>query len=139
MQVQEISNSLLTSLSQTAAPKIANQPGMGDFLTMLVAQLTHQNPLEPMKDSEMMSQFTQLNSLQELQAMRVVLDSAAAANQNAYAASLIGKIVKVAQKDGSTLEGVVGGVTSEKGVLYLQIGTQKAPLSDVIEIRGGGA
>jgi len=139
MQVQEISNSLLTSLSQTAAPKIANQPGMGDFLTMLVAQLTHQNPLEPMKDSEMMSQFTQLNSLQELQAMRLVLDSAAAANQNAYAASLIGKIVKVAQKDGSTLEGVVGGVTSEKGVLYLQIGTQKAPLSDVIEIRGGGA
>lgn len=139
MQVQEISNSLLTSLSQTAAPKIANQPGMGDFLTMLVAQLTHQNPLEPMKDSEMMSQFTQLNSLQELQAMRVVLDSAAAANQNAYAASLIGKVVKVAQKDGSTLEGVVGGVTSEKGVLYLQIGTQKAPLSDVIEIRGGGA
>jgi flagellar basal-body rod modification protein FlgD len=139
MQVQEISNSLLTSLSQTAAPKIANQPGMGDFLTMLVAQLTHQNPLEPMKDSEMMSQFTQLNSLQELQAMRVVLDSAAAANQNAYAASLIGKIVKVAQKDGSTLEGVVGGVTSEKGVLYLQIGTQKALLSDVIEIRGGGA
>lgn len=139
MQVQEISNSLLTSLGQTAAPKIASQPGMGDFLTMLVAQLTHQNPLEPMKDSEMMSQFTQLNSLQELQAMRLVLDSAAAANQNAYAASLIGKIVKVAQKDGSTLEGVVGGVTSEKGVLYLQIGTQKAPLSDVIEIRGGGA
>lgn len=137
MQVQEVSQSLFSSVSQTNTPKIANQPGMGDFLTMLVAQLTHQNPLEPMKDSEMMSQFTQLNSLQELQAMRVVLDSAAAANQNAYAASLIGKIVKVARSDGSSLEGVVSGVTSEKGVLYLQIGSQKAPLSDVIEIRGG--
>lgn len=137
MQVQEVSQSLFSSVSQTNTPKIANQPGMGDFLTMLVAQLTHQNPLEPMKDSEMMSQFTQLNSLQELQAMRVVLDSAAAANQNAYAASLIGKIVKVARSDGSTLEGVVSGVTSEKGVLYLQVGSQKAPLSDVIEIRGG--
>jgi len=137
MQVQEVSQSLFSSVSQTNTPKIANQPGMGDFLTMLVAQLTHQNPLEPMKDSEMMSQFTQLNSLQELQAMRAVLDSAAAANQNAYAASLIGKIVKAARSDGSTLEGVVGGVTSEKGVLYLQIGSQKAPLSDVVEIRGG--
>jgi flagellar basal-body rod modification protein FlgD len=137
MQVQEVSQSLFSNVSQTNTPKIANQPGMGDFLTMLVAQLTHQNPLEPMKDSEMMSQFTQLNSLQELQAMRVVLDSAAAANQNAYAASLIGKIVKVARSDGSSLEGVVSGVTSEKGVLYLQIGSQKAPLSDVIEIRGG--
>ncbi|GIV63193.1 MAG: flagellar hook capping FlgD N-terminal domain-containing protein [Chloroflexota bacterium] len=137
MQVQEVSQSMFSAVGQTSTPKMGNQPGMGDFLTMLVAQLTHQNPLEPMKDSEMMSQFTQLNSLQELQAMRVVLDSAAAANQNAYAASLIGKIVKVAQKDGSTLEGVVGGVTSEKGVLYLQIGSQKAPLSDVIEIRGG--
>jgi len=137
MQIQEVSQSLFSTVGQTNTPKIGNQPGMGDFLTMLVAQLTHQNPLEPMKDSEMMSQFTQLNSLQELQAMRVMLDSAAAANQNAYAASLIGKIVKVAQKDGSTLEGVVGGVTSEKGVLYLQIGSQKAPLSEVIEIRGG--
>lgn len=137
MQVQEVSQSLFSSVSQTNTPKIANQPGMGDFLTMLVAQLTHQNPLEPMKDSEMMSQFTQLNSLQELQAMRAVLDSAAVANQNAYAASLIGKIVKAARSDGSTLEGVVGGVTSEKGVLYLQIGSQKAPLSDVVEIRGG--
>lgn len=137
MQVQEVSPSLFSSAGQTNIPKIGNQPGMGDFLTMLVAQLTHQNPLEPMKDSEMMSQFTQLNSLQELQAMRAVLDSAAAANQNAYAASLIGKIVKVARSDGSTLEGVVSGVTSEKGVLYLQIGSQKAPLSDVIEIRGG--
>ncbi len=137
MQVQEVSQSMFSAVGQTSTPKMGNQPGMGDFLTMLVAQLTHQNPLEPMKDSEMMSQFTQLNSLQELQAMRVVLDSAAAANQNAYAASLIGKIVKVAQKDGSNLEGVVGGVTSEKGVLYLQIGSQKAPLSDVIEIRGG--
>ncbi len=139
MQIQEVSPSLFSTAAQTNTPKIGNQPGMGDFLTMLVAQLTHQNPLEPMKDSEMMSQFTQLNSLQELQAMRMVLDSAAAANQNAYAASLIGKIVKVAQKDGSTLEGVVGGVTSEKGTLYLQIGAEKAPLSDVIEIRGGGA
>lgn len=137
MQVQEVSPSLFSSAGQTNIPKISNQPNMGDFLTMLVAQLTHQNPLEPMKDSEMMSQFTQLNSLQELQAMRAVLDSAAAANQNAYAASLIGKIVKAARSDGSTLEGVVSGVTSEKGVLYLQIGSQKAPLSDVIEIRGG--
>ncbi|MEW6180556.1 MAG: flagellar hook capping FlgD N-terminal domain-containing protein [Chloroflexota bacterium] len=137
MQVQEISQTLFSTAGQTSAAKTGNQPGMGDFLTMLVAQLTHQNPLEPMKDSEMMSQFTQLNSLQELQAMRTILDSAAAANQNAYAASLIGKIVKIARPDGSTLEGVVGGVTSEKGVLFLQIGQEKAPLSDVIEIRGG--
>lgn len=137
MNVQDVSQSNLSAYSLTSVAKTANQPGMGDFLTMLVAQLTHQNPLEPMKDNEMMSQFTQLNSLQELQSMRAILDRSVAANYNAYAASLIGKQVKIARPDGSSLEGVVSGVTSEKGELFLQIGTEKAPLADVVEVKAG--
>lgn len=137
MNVNEVSQSILNTYSPAAASKTANQPGMSDFLTMLMAQMTHQNPLEPMKDNEMMSQFTQLNSLEQLQSMRAILDRSAAANHNAYAASLIGKQVKIARPDGASLEGVVTGVTSEKGELFLLVGAEKAPLADVVEIKAG--
>ncbi len=137
MNVNEVSQSIFNTYSPAAASKTANQPGMGDFLTMLMAQMTHQNPLEPMKDNEMMSQFTQLNSLEQLQSMRAILDRSAASNHNAYAASLIGKQVKIARPDGASLEGVVTGVTSEKGELFLLVGAEKAPLADVVEIKAG--
>ncbi|MEN4010556.1 MAG: flagellar hook capping FlgD N-terminal domain-containing protein [Chloroflexota bacterium] len=137
MNVHEVNQSIFSALNPAAGSKTVNQPGMSDFLTMLMAQLTHQNPLEPMKDNEMMSQFSQLNSLHELQSMRVILSQSAAAGHNAYAASLIGKLVKVARPDGSSLEGMVTGVTSEKGELFLQIGAEKAPLADVVEIKAG--
>ncbi len=47
----------------------------GAFMKMLLAQLRHQNPLEPMDDKEMIGQMTQLNSLQELQKINSTLQT----------------------------------------------------------------
>jgi len=131
--------------SVTGVPSTGNaQPLQGNravldgdvFMKMLMAQLTHQNPLEPLKDAEMMSQFTQLNSAQELQSMRVLLDQMVSANRIGYAASLIGKTVRLNREDGTLLEGVVTGVNVEKNKVYVQIGSEKAPLDQVVEIKG---
>jgi flagellar hook assembly protein FlgD len=40
------------------------------FLTLLVAQLTHQNPLEPQADGEFLAQLAQFSSLESLQGIR---------------------------------------------------------------------
>ena len=45
----------------------------GDFMTLLVAQLQNQDPLEPMDGSEFMSQLVQLQSLAELTQIRAGL------------------------------------------------------------------
>lgn len=107
------------------------------FMQLLMAQLTHQDPLQPMSDSDMMSQFAQLNSLSELQSISSVLNQSTAINQTSYAASLIGKTVKIAAADASTVEGVVSAITTEAGVLSLRIDDQTYPLSEVVEIIGG--
>ena len=112
-----------------------NNVDSSTFMTLMLAELTHQNPLEPMNNTEMMSQFSQLNSLQELRGIHTSMDSASTSNQISYAASLIGKTVKVNQADGNYIEGVVDGAIMEKGKVQLRIGTISFPIGDVLEIK----
>jgi flagellar basal-body rod modification protein FlgD len=139
MAVNNVSNTSQTS-TYTAPPATTKTTSgavdSSQFMQLLLAQLTHQNPLEPMSNSEMMSQFSQLNSLQELRDIHTSMDVTSASNQTSYMASLIGKTVKVNQADGNILEGVVDGAILEKGNLQLRIGDQTVALSDVLEIDG---
>ncbi|MDL1909828.1 hypothetical protein FBQ81_03905 [Chloroflexi bacterium CFX6] len=137
MQVNGVSN-----VNQVFAGSAANLAGAGgkaldsdQFMQILLAQMTHQNPLEPMDNAEMLTQFSQLNSLQELREIRSGMDRLAASNQVIYLASLIGKSVKVNRPDGKVLEGVVEEVLTEKGNPQLRIGNEKASLDDVIEVK----
>jgi flagellar basal-body rod modification protein FlgD len=139
MQVNGIS-----STSQITANSTANQAratgsnalDSSQFMEILMAQLTHQNPLEPMNNAEMMSQFSQLNSLQELRDIHTAMDKVSASNQVMYMASLIGKTVKVNRPDGNVLEGVVSEVITEKDNPQLKIGNEKVSVSDVIDVKG---
>ena len=142
MAVNNVSNTSQTSTY--TPPPATTKTGTGavdssQFMQLLLAQLTHQNPLEPMDNAEMMSQFSQLNSLQELRDIHTSMDVTSASNQTSYMAGLIGKTIKVNQADGNILEGVVDGAILEKGNLRLRIGDQTVALSDVIEIDGAKA
>jgi flagellar basal-body rod modification protein FlgD len=46
----------------------------GAFMEVLLAQLRHQNPLQPMDDKDLIGQMAQLNSLQELQKINSALE-----------------------------------------------------------------
>ncbi len=46
------------------------QLGRSDFLRLLMAQVNNQNPLEPMQNSEFVSQLTQFSSLEQLMLIR---------------------------------------------------------------------
>ncbi len=51
------------------------------FMTILLAQLRNQNPLEPMDDKELISQMAQLNSLEELKKISTGIDKLINLNQ----------------------------------------------------------
>jgi len=138
MQVNNVAstNQVPTSNPANLARAASNALDSGQFMQILLAQLTHQNPLEPMDNAEMMSQFSQLNSLQELRDIHVAVDKLSSSNQVLYLASLIGKTVKVNRPDGNFLEGVVEEVITEKDNLQLRIGTEKVSVNDIIEIKG---
>ena len=84
----------------------------------------------------MMSQFSQLNSLQELRSINTSMEVVSATNQTTYLASLIGKTVKAQRSDGKIVEGVVDGVLTEVDNPQIKIGSDMAYLVDILEIKG---
>jgi flagellar basal-body rod modification protein FlgD len=138
MQVNNVTNASQVAANSAVkmATASANKMDSDQFMQILMAQLTHQNPLEPMDNAEMMSQFSQLNSLQELREIHTGMDNLSASNQVIYLSSLIGKTVKVNRTDGKVVEGIVEGVVIEKDNPQLRIGNEEYPLEDVIEIEG---
>lgn len=57
-------NSLQKSFTQKSAKP--DSLGKDDFLKLLMAQITHQNPLNPMDSQSMMNQLTSMGSLEQL-------------------------------------------------------------------------
>jgi flagellar basal-body rod modification protein FlgD len=138
MQINAVSSATQAAANNSTAPAASaiNAFGANEFMQILLAQLTHQDPLEPMNNAEMMSQFSQLNSLQELRDIHAALETIAVSNQTAYLASLIGKTVKFSRPGEEPAEGVVDGVLTETDGPQLLIGAETVDLSDVLEIKG---
>ena len=71
--------------------------GRDDFLTMFLAQLNHQDPLNPMDSTEFSSQLAQFSSLEQLFNVNANLETLKSAQDsgNRYQAlSMIGKVIE---------------------------------------------
>ena len=75
--------------------------GKEDFLRILVTQLKHQDPIDPMKSEDFASQLAEFSSLEQLQNLNDAVESAAEMDvllnqnlSNTMAASFIGKNVR---------------------------------------------
>jgi flagellar basal-body rod modification protein FlgD len=104
------------------------------FLQLLLAQLTNQNPLEPLDDSEMMAQVAQLSSLQELQKVNDHLEEMSYSNAFNSAISLVGKVAEVMLNNGETYEGRIDGFSFIDGIAYLQIDSYSVTLSSILSV-----
>lgn len=106
-----------------------------DFLTLLVTQMQNQDPLSPMEDTQMMSQFAQLQQLDNQTSMtKAMVDM-----RNEYAmqgaSTLIGKKVYIETENGSTTNGeVVQTLMSDDSVQLVLGNGQTVDYSDVVKV-----
>ena len=124
-----------TTNVQKAATK-SNELGKDQFLSILVAQLRNQDPMQPMNDTEFIAQMAQFTSVEQLMNMAGEL---ALIRQNiGTASSLIGKTVtwneyddtgKVVQKSG-----VVESIISQDGLLYVEVDGKKVGVDFIGQI-----
>src|SRR5512139_3118227 len=93
MAVDSISAATGTSASSTIAAA-SKAMGKDAFLTLLIAQLQHQDPLNPADSTEFTAQLAQFSSLEQLSTINENLDALKlyqASGNNAQAVSFIGK------------------------------------------------
>ena len=86
------------STGSTASPKNDTVLGKEDFLNLLIAQLQHQDPLNPMESTEFTAQLAQFSSLEQLSNVNTNLESLQsyqATLNNTQAVSFIGKSINV--------------------------------------------
>jgi flagellar basal-body rod modification protein FlgD len=84
---------------QAENARAPDQLGREAFLQLLIAQLSHQDPLEPMKDQEFVAQLAQFSSLEQLESINGGIQASLLMNQsvnNSLATNLIGKEVLTA-------------------------------------------
>lgn len=97
--VQDASNvSSLFGASAAKAAKNGTEEAKDRFLSLLVAQMKNQDPLNPLDNAQVTSQLAQLSTVQGIENMNSTLQALASSlggNQMAQAANLIGRAVLV--------------------------------------------
>jgi flagellar basal-body rod modification protein FlgD len=116
----------------------ANAPNntltQNDFLTLLVAQMSAQDPLNPVSNTDFAAQMAQFSALQTSQATQSDMSLLQASQQVQQASGLIGRSVTLNATDGTQPNGFVTGVQMVSGVPKLVVNGSLYDLSQVISI-----
>lgn len=129
--------------------------GMDEFLDLFIAELQNQDPLNPMDNSQMLEQISQIREVGATTQLSETLDSLLA-NQNkeveavnaltaaigsillgqnlTSATSLIDKEITAVREDGTELTGTVEKVSIVDGTPRLHIGDETVSLFNVQEV-----
>lgn len=113
-------SSALNPVSATDANK--NQLGKDAFLKLLTTQLQHQDPLNPMEDSEFMGQMAQFSTLEQITNMAGANTAMADNLAFSKSVSLIGRTVSYLDADKQPQTGKVDRVTTTDGKPALTVG-----------------
>lgn len=110
--------------------------GKDDFLWLLVTQLRHQDPLQPVSDREFIAQLAQFSALEQMYNVSQAVLELARRQEAAAAFGLVGRRVRVQAEDGTVVEGVVSGVRRQDGAFVLVVGDRTYTLDQLVEVVG---
>ncbi|MGI6610608.1 MAG: flagellar hook capping FlgD N-terminal domain-containing protein [Limnochordia bacterium] len=112
--------------------------GHDDFLTLLITQLKHQDPIAPMKDQEFAAQMAQFSTLEGIQNLNSqfqrFVELQEWSSQMAQAASLIGRTVDL-EADEAVVTGQVSAVRVGDGAVKLVVGGVEYAMGALKEVR----
>jgi len=110
-----------------------------EFLGLFIAELQNQDPLDPMDNSEMLAQISQIREIGATDTLTDTLDAVQIGQSLSTAGSLIGKAVKALTSDTiggeqDIVEGTVDKISIENGQPILHVAGRQVELKNVTEI-----
>ncbi len=127
------SSSSTGSAATTALQTAGNDLGKDAFLKILITQLTHQDPLDPLKDKDFIAQMAQFSTLEQMTNMNKSIEQMVALNK-ASAVSYIGRVIEYKGDNGLPAYSQVGYVRFEKGKIILNTPDGDVNLEDVTSV-----
>jgi flagellar basal-body rod modification protein FlgD len=133
-----------TAITTTGSPTASTQAASGknsdlgkdQFLKLFVAQMSHQDPMNPMQDSDFMGQMASFSTLEQVTNLAAANEAMAANLQLSQSVGLIGRTVTWTDAEKATHTGVVEKVTTQKnGTPVLTVsGTEGVEPTAIVQI-----
>src|SRR5712691_5477617 len=105
-----------------------------DFLRLVMAQLSNQDPLNPQKDTEFIAQMTQFSALEQSKSMQQDIAKLQTDQQFMQANSMLGRAVTLQDDQGNLINGTVTAIQVQAGTPQLVVNGQPYDLSTVLSI-----
>ena len=109
-----------------------NDLGRDSFLKLLVTELKHQDPTQPMADREFISQMAQFSTLEKMTSINTAIQLMNRSAMAGEAYGLLGKKVQAFnQTTGTAIEGVVSKIFYRENEVRLVVDSNEISLSDI--------
>ena len=127
-----LSNSTNASSGTTSLP--TQTLTQQDFLNLLVAQMTAQDPMNPQTNTDFAAQMAQFTALQTAQNTQSAVTQLHSDQQLDQANALLGRTVTLQTSSGGNATGVVSSIQMVQGVPQLMVNGNLYDLSQVTAI-----
>lgn len=121
-----------TTTTQTTERTIKNELGKDDFLKLLIAQLTNQDPLDPLKDQDFIAQLAQFTALEQTTNMAKGIETLTKLSMTS-AVGYVGRVVGYTDDEGNSKAGTVQYVEFKDGAVTLKLTDGSSLALDKVE------
>ncbi len=113
-----------------------NNLSTNDFLNMLVAELQNQDPTQPVDNTEILDQVSQIDQIQSNQSLTTTLNGMLVGQNVTAGAVLLNQTIQGTDANGNAVSGVVSQVSMSNNAVQLTVGSSTVPLANVTSIGG---
>jgi flagellar basal-body rod modification protein FlgD len=107
---------------------------LDEFLKLLITELQNQDPMDPMENSEILQQLSQIREVESNLRLTDTLESLHLGQNLATASSMIGRSIIAVTDEGLLVAGSVDAVSIEDGAPKLSVGEHVVDLKNVSQI-----
>jgi len=132
----DLGNELLgmQSAQQSPTGDVWEDVKLEQFIELLVAELSNQDPMQPMTNQEMLQQVTQIQEIASNKQLSSTLESVMLGQNVGTAANMIGRTIMGMTDEGDPVTGAVDRISIVDGVPQVHVGPYSVRMENISDI-----
>jgi flagellar basal-body rod modification protein FlgD len=135
MSTSPITSNNSASSSTATTSDAFDKVDLNDFLKLMVTELQNQDPLNPMDNSQILQQVSQIKAIESNERLSDTLASLQLQQELVTGSSLLQKTVKGLTDDGEMITGLVDRVSIDDKGVKVHIGDQTISMNNISEFQ----